>query len=427
MSKRTHLVILPWVIWVLAALFYFYEFILLVSPNVMTNDLMRAFDINATALSILAGAYFIPYSFTQIPVGLFLDKIGPRCMLVVAALLCLLGSYLFASAYSYDQAYLARFITGFGSAFAAVTALKLAANWFPVRRFALMAGLTVSIGMLGAVYGGEPLAAMLDAFQWRETMYILAVVGAIIAILAWVIVRDKPATPIEPELVDTGAPQLGIWEGLLIILKSPHSWALAIYGGLMFLPTTVFGGLWGISFLSAAYDLPRATAAAYESYIFYGWIIGGPILGYVSDAMQRRKPVIYFGTIGALICMSLILYVKMPLFILGLTIFGLGAFSSGFLPSFSIIKETNPHNMSATAMGFMNTLNNFGPVALLPLVGFLLDKSWHGLLQDGVRVYSVEAYRAGLAVLPASILVALLIVPFIKETYCKSYEQQAIK
>ena len=123
---------LPWVIWGLGALFYSYEFFLQVSPGVMAHDLMHTFKVNATQLGNLGALYFYAYAMMQIPVGVLLDSLGPRRLLTIAIIICACGAIFFGSAHTFWVAGTGRFLTGLGSAFAAVGCLHLAATGYPL-------------------------------------------------------------------------------------------------------------------------------------------------------------------------------------------------------------------------------------------------------------------------------------------------------
>lgn len=411
---------LAWYVWGVSALFYLYEYFLQVSPNVMTQELMQAFNIDGTHLGYLGGVYFISYAAMQIPVGFLLDRVGPKKALIFATLICMIGCILFGLTHSFGQALLARFFLGFGSAFAVVSTLKIVASWFPLNRFAILTGLTVTMGTLGAVIGQAPLALLVEKIQWRPTMVVLGILSGLLMILIAYVVKDHPEhLTQQTDEHPTERAKNPLIQGLLNIIKNRQCWVVGVYGGLMYVPTVVLGSLWGASYISIAYGIERSVAAGYISMLFFGWIIGSPLFGLFSDKLSLRKPPMYIAAIATFISLVFILYVQMPLFFIAVAFFSLGFFSSGFLPSFSIILEINHPRENATALGFMNTLNMIGPILLQPLVGFVLDTQWNGIMMDGARLYSIGNYRIALAILPICVLASLVFLPFIRETYCQ--------
>lgn len=408
--------LLSWVVWIIACLFYFYECLLQVSPSVMSNELMRDFNVTSQTLGFLSGIYFYSYAPMQLPGGVLMDYFGPRRLLFLATLICAISTIGFGYTDSFFAACAARLMIGFGSAFAAVGTMKLAANWFPSQRFALLTGLMVTIGMLGAIGGEAPLALLIDNFGWRESMLLMGFVGIILAFLIILIVKDQPAGYVKTAHPIDEAP---LWTSFVNLIKSKQLWLVAIYGGLMYASTPVFCGLWGVPFLMLKMNLTKAMAANYISLVFVGWAIASPLWGIYSNRIGLRKPPLYIGAIGAFF--TCIIFIYAPIhsgFLMQVFLFLFGFFSAGFLPAFAVAKELCNKRYVATGLSFMNMMNMLGIALAQPLIGVILDQLWQGDFSKGVRIYPLSAYHIALALLPLSILIALLILPKIKETYC---------
>ncbi|KTC79318.1 MFS transporter [Legionella cherrii] len=411
--------IMPWMVWGLGCLFYFYECLLQVSPSVMSNELMRDFAVTSQTLGILSGVYFYSYAAMQLPGGVLMDYFGPQRLLTLATIVCAVSTIAFGMTNNFFMACVARLMIGFGSAFAAVGTMKLAANWFSSQRFALLTGLMVTIGMLGAIGGEAPLALLIDAFGWRQSMLIMGTIGLVLAVLLSVIAKDTPQNheithhhPIEEE---------PLIPSLLSLIKNKQLWLVACYGGLMYMATPVFCGLWGVPFLMTKMEITKTTAANYISLVFIGWAIASPLWGIFSNRIGLRKPPMYIGCIGALICSTIFIFAPINNEIyMELLLFAFGIFSAGFLPAFTVAKELCNKKYVATGLSFMNMMNMIGIALAQPLIGFILDRMWKGELNGNVRVYPLEAYHTGLAILPIGMLIALIILPKIKETYCQS-------
>ncbi len=412
-----------WLVWGLACIFYFYEFLLQVSPGVMSNELMRDFNVTSHTLGILSGIYFYSYAFMQLPGGVMMDYFGPRRLLTIATAICAISTIAFGMTDSFFMACTARLMIGFGSAFAAVGAMKFASNWFSTEKFALLTGLMVTIGMLGAIGGEAPLALMIDSLGWRESMQILGVVGIVIAILIFTVTSDNPVNIKTATAKKTDEEH--IIANLLVLLKNGKLWCVAIYGGLMYMATPVFCGLWGVPFLMLKMHLPKAVAANYISLIFIGWAIGGPLWGIYSNKIGLRKRGLYIGSVGAIITSLIFIFVNLQsTTLLQILLFLFGIFSSGFLTSFSIAKELCNRNCVATGLSFMNMVNMIGIALAQPVIGFILDKMWSGEIHNNVRIYSLDAYHTALTLLPVGMIIALILLPKVPETYCKSVEQK---
>lgn len=407
-----------WVVWVVAALFYFYKYVIEVSPSIMTKSLMSDFQLTGAQLGSLAASYFYAYLLMQIPVGLLVDRFGPRKVVTVAIFLCAIGTFVFASSSNLLTASAGRFIVGLGASFAAINSLKLTSNWFSPDRFAFMAGLLMTVGMLGAVGGQAPLSYYIDhSGSWRDAMTHIAIVGTILAIIFWLIVRDYPkhkaAEALKPD-------RKSFIYAFKKILTNPQSWFLSIFSGLLFTPVMAFGELWGVTFIKDIYQMPKQEAAMAVSMMFIGFAVFAPLFGLLSDYIGKRKPIMYFGTIAALLIVLVILYVPFHHPTLAyILLFFFGGFISSFLISFTMIREVNILLVVATAIGFMNTFNAIMGAITDPLIGVLLDSHWEGVMSDGARVFSITAYRYALGILPIYLIIGLILLFFIKETDCK--------
>jgi MFS family permease len=407
-----------WTIWFLSAFFMFYKYALEVSPSVMTSTLMKTFNIDGTALGNLAACYFYAYLLLQIPAGLLLDKFGPRKTTTIAITVCAIGSFVFASADTIFMAGFGRFLTGAGAAFAAVNCLKLIANWFPLRHFAFMTGLMMTIAMLGAVGGQAPLAAFIDKMAWRTAISSIGYLGLALAFIFFIVVRDKSDQ--QAKDLHIAPVKTPLFKSLKGILKNGQSWWLSIYSGFAFAPVMVFGGLWGVSFISSAFQLSHNISAQMVSLIFIGFAIGAPVLGWLSDKVGSRKAIMFWGTIVGLVCISSVIYVpNLALFSLAFLLMLFGFSISSFLLCFTMIKEIHTPILAATAIGFMNAFDALLGALSDPLTGKFLDLTWDGTIVDGVRAFSIDAYKQAFLTIPVYLVISLFTLSKIKETHNK--------
>ncbi len=418
---------LPWIVWSLGCLFYFYEFLLQVSPGIMKAELSHDFSITAEGFGVLGGVYFYAYSAMQIPAGILLDKLGPHRLLTFASLICALATLAFAHTTSFHMALVARFCIGLGSAFAAVGTMKLAANWFPTNKFALLTGLMVAIGMAGAIGGEKPLAVFISVYNWRGSLNILGIIGLLLSLLIYFIALDSPnPAKSKPPISVTNTNFKQVWSNLKNIMRNRQLWTVAVYGGLVFMPTLVFCGLWGVPFLEVKFNFSKELAATLTSMVFLGWIIGSPTWGYFSDRLKKRKPAMVIGTIFALFHISLVLYLPhLKTNVIGINLFLFGFYSAGFLPAFSIAKEISCQDNCATALSFMNMMNMLGAALAQPFIGKLLDLQWlhdshHQISSNAHRFYTSFYYQNALSIMTLALAVAILLLPFIKETNGRS-------
>ncbi|HVT63427.1 MAG TPA: MFS transporter, partial [Legionellaceae bacterium] len=368
---------------------------------------------------ILSGIYFYSYAGMQLPCGMLTDYFGPRRLLTIATMICALSTIAFGLTENFFMACVARLMIGFGSAFAVVGTLKLASSWFPAQRFAFLTGLMVTLGMLGAIFGEAPLALLIDHYGWRHSMLIMGCVGIGVAVLIFIFTKDHGAyahAAASSEVKEEGS----LGQRLLILLRNKQLWLVALYGGLIYTATPVICGLWGVPFLMLNMHLSKAVAANYISLVLFGWAVAGPLWGIFSNKIGLRKPSLYISGIGALVCSALFIFCPIHhKFGMQCILFAFGIFSSGFLPAFALAKELCNQKYVATALSFMNMMNMVGIAIVQPAVGFVLDNLWSGQMDNNVRIYTVENYQIALAILPVGMLIAVLLLPFIRETHCK--------
>jgi MFS family permease len=412
------------VIWGLAALFFFYAWILRVAPSVMVEPLMRDFQVGGAVLGNLSAFYFYAYSGLQVPVGLALDRWGARRVLTFAVFTAALGAVASAYAPTIELAYAGRLLVGIGCAFSFVGGLVLAAAWFPPHRFALFAGLGMATGLAGGIAGQAPVAALVEADGWRHALVVIAVGGVALGAAIWLVVRDRPAGAIAGAIagaaVATPARAESVWRDLWRAAKRRQTLLIAAFAGLMSAPMLVFGSLWGVPYAMERFGLGRTEAAFTMSFMLLGWVCGAPFWGWLSDRIGRRRAPMLAGAVLGLVAVTVAVYLP------GLTLAGLraAAFAAAFGGSVMSIcyaagREHNPGAAAGAALGFINMVSVLGGALLQPLVGWLLDLQWDGRLAAGARAYSIEAYRLALLILPACFVIGIAAALGIRETHCR--------
>ena len=415
---------LAWTIWGLAAMLYFIAFYQRVAPAVMTNELMRDFSITAAALGNLSAFYFYSYVAMQIPTGIIADRWGPRRLLTAGAVIAAIGSLSFALAATIFWANMGRLLIGGSVAVAFVCMLKLASHWMAPRQFALASGLALLVGNVGGVVAGVPLRLLMSEFGWRAVMVGSSVLTMLAAIFIWRVVRDDPEergyTSHAHAAHHGSATRTGAMAGLMEVLRYRNTWLMFMVPGGVAGPVLTFAGLWGVPYLTTHYGLTTTQAAAITSAFLISWAAGGPMLGPFSDRIGRRKPLYVGGAIVSAAGWALVIFVPiMPLtiFIPLLTVMG---FAAGVMViGFAFAKESVPLRLAGTVSGVANIGVMTGVMVLQPAVGWMLDRHWDGVLRNGVRVYSVEAYRYGFMLMLAWSIASIVLVCLTRETHCK--------
>ncbi len=413
-----------WVIWFLGSLFMFYKFVVMVFPSVMTSELMSEYSLTAAEMGNFTACYFYSYLILQIPAGLLIDRWGPRRVGTTAIVICALGVFLFSISTTFYLACIARVIMGTGAAFASANCIKLIANWFPVGRYAIMMGLMMSVAMLGPVCGQAPLSSLISYLGWRHAMQILGLAAVILAAGFVLIVRNRAPHHCHVDLMPE---RPSLLKSLKNVLSNRQSWYLSFYSGLACAPLLSFGGLWGVPFLTQALGFSHNAAARASSLLFLGFAIGAPIFGWISEKIGKRRPAMFWGTLATTFCLSMILYVPtVPAMLIFILLFFFGFSISSFLLSFSMIKESYSTIIVGTTFGFMNAFDALFGAFSDPLIGRILDLWWSGAEAAGARVFSPVTYHIALSILIFYLVLSLVLIKLIRETYCKQSDPSAI-
>jgi nitrate/nitrite transporter NarK len=410
-------------VWGLGASLYLIGFFQRVAPAVLTRELSTDFALTAAALGNLSAVYFYSYVAMQIPTGLLADHWGPRRTLAAGGVIAALGAILFGLADSYALVVLGRLLVGGAVGVAFVSMLKLSTHWFDASRFATITGIAVATGVVGAVSAGAPLRLAADAFGWRPVMVASGVVPALVAAVTWLVVRDDPRHRGYRSYMPgnrPGASTHSVLGGLRICLRSRNTWLVfVINGGVAGAPLT-FAGLWGVPFMTTHYGLSTATAAGMASLVLVAWALGGPALGALSDRMRERQPIYLVGAAIAFIGWIIVIFVeRLPLAGLAAVLIVIGLASAAVMIGFALVKETLPPALAGTAGGVTNMGNMLGGMLLQPAVGWVLDRMWSGEIVNGVRVFDLDAYRAGFMLMIAWMGVAVALILFTRETHCR--------
>jgi MFS family permease len=412
----------------LGALFFGYAFIQRVSPSVMTAELMREFSVGATALGSLSAFYFYTYAAIQLPVGMLTDRFGPRKLMSAAAGLCAFATIGFALSDSIVTASIGRALIGGTVAFAFVGTLSIAGYWFKSSRYTLLAGLLQSAGMCGAIFGQAPLRQLVESLGWRGTMTVLAGVAVLLSILLFVLVPRRSAdqladashTSSDEGSIKDSSSQAKLLDGLKSVSSNLQTWICAIIGFGLAATMLGFGALWSVPWLTTVHGYSTVQAGGIASMMFVGWAVFSPFVGWLSDKIGRRNPVMMLGALLCLLSFAvLIIYTPNATSMIMCLIFLSGAGGCTMTAGFSSVRELNLPDFSSTALGLMNMFIVGAGAVVQPLIGWLLDKNWDGRLVEGARVYSEQAFTTALMSLLVVTSFAFIGTFFLQETYGK--------
>jgi MFS family permease len=394
--------------WLITSIFYFYQYVMRSAPSVMVPQLSTAFGLSAAGLASLVGLFYYGYAPFSLVAGVAMDQIGPRKVVPLGAALVAIGAFLFATGEPV-AASAGRLLQGVGGVFALIGAAYMATMYFPTSRAATLIGATQMFGMAGGSAGQFLVGpAIAGGLPWNRFWIAMAAAGIpIVALLYFVIprsVRPSARGSQSTDWVRTTTVAFGA------VFRNPQSILCGLIAGLMFLPTTIFGMVWGVQFLQESHNVPYALSVLRSASVPFGWIIGCPVLGALSDRIGRRKPVIVGSAAVLLICLFLILYAPpdmFPRYSLGLAA---GIASGGAMLPYTVIKEANRPEHSGTSTGVINFIN-FSLSALLgPVFGSLLMRASSG----GAR--ELAHYQATFLPLVFGVAAAVVLALFLRET-----------
>jgi MFS family permease len=358
------------VAWLITAVYYFYQYTLRSAPAVMMPQLSDAFGLTTAAVASMVGLFYYGYSPFSLVAGVTMDRLGPRRVVPLGAAAVGVGALLFASGNS-TAASVGRLLQGAGGVFALVGAAYIATTNFPASRAATLIGATQMFGMAGGSAGQFVVGPMIaSGVSWSSFWIGMGVAGLAVSGLLYALL--PPPQPTEPRANDDWMKSAARAMG--IVFRNPQSILCGVIAGLLFIPTTIFDMVWGVRYLQDARGFDYAAAVLRSSAVPFGWIIGCPLLGFISDRLGRRKPVILGGAVVLLGCLSWILYGPadvFPPYVLGLVA---GMASGAAMLPYTVIKEANPPEMSGTSTGVVNFLNFTFSALLGPVFAGVLSR-----------------------------------------------------
>lgn len=391
--------------WGFGLVFYFLDYVIRSAPAVMLPELVSNFNTTELKLISIVGTYYYTYSTCSLIAGIALDKFGGKNSLFVGALILGIGCLLFLIS-SQVAGVSGRLLQGAGCAFAFPGCVYLASKGFSSKSLATAIGFTQCIGMLGGTAGQFVAGPWIEEGLNIDTFWLWSGIATIITAfgLFFVIPTEKKAE----ESTEAGAKSVGYLEPYKIVFRNPQSWLCGMISGLLFAPTTIFAMTWAVAFFEKDKNFVFHDAAITSAMVAFGWVFGCPLLGFITDKIGRRKPVLIGGAIVMILSLLQLIYLpelypaKISMFILGL---GSGA---AMIP-YSVIKEANPDFVKGSATGAINFIT-FGVTTLLnPLFSKWFGKSL-GLSAGNLH------FQHAILFWISGIVLAILISLLLKET-----------
>ncbi|MFE6398090.1 MFS transporter [Streptomyces alboflavus] len=383
-----------WVSWGAAALTYVIAIFNRGSLGVAGPMATDRFGVGATALSSFAAVQLAVFAATQVPVGLLVDRHGPRTMLTTSLAVMAAGQTMVASSHSFALVLTGRALLGCGDAMVMISVLRLIASWFPAARTPVLAQVTVVVGTAGGLAAAPPLSAALRAFGWEPVFFSVALITACMTAGVWLTVRNTPDGH-APSAVRGPSPE-SLRTALSEAWRQPTT-AVGLW--LMFtvhFPVQVFVLLWGYPFLTQGQGVSAATASYLIAVPLVVTMVLGPVFGVISGRRpQWRLPLVLAITGATTVTWAVVLlwpgtHAPLALLFLLTVVLGLGNPAAVF--GLDIARSGSPSHRIGAASGIANIGGYTAALLAMMLIGAALD---HG--QGAATTPDLMDFRVAMA------------------------------
>jgi len=376
------------------------------SLGVIGPNLAKEFQLEAAHLSLLASAFFLSFALIQIPLGMAIDRYGPKICLLVPALVLLAGTLLFSFARNFSDLVIARLIIGLGGSRFLMAPLTIYAERFPPQMFGTMVGIHVGTGNLGSLGATAPLAFAAAWFGWRAGFLMIGALVAIAIVLIFFLVQDDPEA--RERRRDRAESLSSLMSGVVAAVRTKSFWPIFLMQLTTYPAFAAILGLWSGPWLAQSYGLGLeqrgnmlfAMALAQIAALFAWGTADRLFKSYKIPCMLGAS--LCAGTLALAALIPISTSWLLPyLIVLGLVF--------GFTPMLtSHGKSLFPPELTGRGLSLLNIAAMGGVFLQQILTGWVISMFGSRII-DGVHVYPPEAYRWVFGLLAAEIAVAILI------------------
>lgn len=347
---------------------YYLSYLFRTISALTAEPLTAEFSLTPSNLGLLTSVYFLTFAAAQIPIGVFLDRYGPRQVQAVLLVIAAGGAALFGASDGFLSLLAGRALIGLGVAAALAASLKATVLWFPRERIALVNGWMVMLGALGAVTATAPSEWLLAAIGWRELFGWLAMATAVAAGAVYLLVPEAPPSP--------SAANSRPFAGLREIYTDPRFWRLAPLSATTIGTAWALQGLWAAPWLRDVERLDRAALVNHLLAMAVALSIGALLLGVLATRLRRRsvEPQAVVGVVAALfmtVLTALILRWPLPSYVLWCLIAAAGAVT---VLSYAALANHFPKELAGRANAALNVIHIGGAFILQELIGIIIER-----------------------------------------------------
>lgn len=387
------------IVWFIATLFVIYSFCLNTASAVFSEAIQTSLHASNVGVSIATGAFILGFAFMQIPAGYLLDKYNARFVVSSGVLMLALGNVIISFSNNLVIYTISNFVQGMGASFAFIAAAVLISQWFSGKLFPILFGLTQTLSCVLAGVIHYYFTIALATHSWNEIYRGLAVFGFTLLVLTLILVKSPANFKREKGI--------SLIESLSIVLKNKQIILCSIAAATSFGVILAYAGFWYMR-IQTYYAVDNLQAVIISGLIFAGIGIGTPLLGWVSNVYKSRVMVIHVticvGVMALLLAINLPHYAIKTLIIIKTISFLMGFFLSGSMLFYTMVSEIATNQTRGVAISILNTAV-FLFNTLMLFIPYLF-----------VTTISKEFFTY-LWILPFFVIISLLLLYFIKDTY----------
>ena len=376
MSTETIKASRQWIVFIFAGTLFILSQFYRSSVAVIAPDLIRDLGLDSWELSTVSASFFYAFALMQIPVGIFLDSIGPRITMTLLTLVSAIGALVFSQGESYYSLTAGRILLGIGMACNFMGGLKLITLWFNSKQFATLSALIVSIGTAGNIAAATPLVLLVQAMGWRNSFITMSAATFFITLLFFLLVSDRPGAQNTDQARKASKPGIkDTMKSARMLFSQKDFWIISFSTFCRYGIYASVQALWAGPYLTKVAGLSSVTAGNILLLMSIGLIIGCPLSGHLSDIIfNSRKKIIIPGLWGMIGILGVLVFLPAEAGpgVLSVLFFGFGLFSGSGQIMYAHIKEQVPHQNAGMAMTAINFFTMAGVAVFLQGMGALM-------------------------------------------------------
>lgn len=348
------------------------------APGLITDQLMKDFQVSASTIGLMSSIQFLAYAGLQIPIGLLSDRYGPNRFLIIGTILTGIGSLFYSLAPNEFVLIFSRLLVGMGDSTIFVNLVLILSQWFKAGEFVKLMGMVAMFAGLGSLTATVPYSMWISFAGWRTPFLSIGIILLLTSYLLYTVLVAKPKKMLKDGSDGKKRPKPereSVWKILRRIATTRQAWATFLCHFGVVGTYIGFIGSWAVPYGIHVFGLSRSEASALVMYGLFGAMIGGPLIGWLTSRLGAIKKVytlihiiVVFSWIGLFLS-----GVKPPFMIVVALLFIIGFGNGASSLTFSVVRGSFPMKEVGTVTGFAN-MGGFLSAVLLPIVfGNVLD------------------------------------------------------